>query len=51
VPKEKPTVLQEHVELLSLQNIDRNRDSACHGPFFEERNVRDEPQPAESKIG
>jgi hypothetical protein len=33
-PKGKPTVLQEHVELLSLQSIDRNRDSACHKTFF-----------------
>jgi cyclin-A len=49
--KEEPTVLQEHVGLLSLQNIDRNRDSACHEAFFEERNVRHDAQPAESKTG
>jgi hypothetical protein len=34
--KEEPTVPQEHVGLLSLQNIDRNRASARHEAFFEE---------------
>lgn len=50
-PTEEPTVLQDNVGPLSLQNIDRNRDSACHEAFFEERNTWDEPQPAESKCG
>ncbi|TVU07617.1 hypothetical protein EJB05_40981 [Eragrostis curvula] len=50
-PKEDPPVLLENVGSLSLQNIDRNRDSMCHEAFFEERNVRDIPEPAESKTG
>ncbi|KAK3134545.1 hypothetical protein QOZ80_6AG0550560 [Eleusine coracana subsp. coracana] len=51
VSKDECTVLQDNMGPLSLQNIDRNRDSACHEAFFEERNTRDEPQPAESKCG
>ncbi|XP_062178887.1 cyclin-A2-1-like [Phragmites australis] len=50
-PKQEPTVLFENGGSLSLQNIERNRDSACHDAFFGARNVRDEPQLSESKIG
>ncbi|XP_015698518.1 cyclin-A2-1 isoform X2 [Oryza brachyantha] len=47
--------LDEHTDLLgnegalSLQNIERNRDSACHEAFFEARNGTDKPEFADSK--
>ncbi|XP_062227742.1 cyclin-A2-1-like [Phragmites australis] len=50
-PREEPNVLLENGGSLSLRNIERNRDSACHEAFFEERNVRDRPEPCLSKTG
>lgn len=50
-PVEEPTVLLENKGPLSLQNIERNRDSGCHEAFFEERIARDKPEPADSKTG
>ncbi|KAF0889553.1 hypothetical protein E2562_028648, partial [Oryza meyeriana var. granulata] len=50
---EEPTNLLENggPGPLSLQNIERNRDSACHEAFFESRNAMDKPELANSKAG
>ncbi|KAJ1260996.1 hypothetical protein BS78_10G274500 [Paspalum vaginatum] len=48
-PREEPPLLLENTGLLSLQNVERNRDSACHEAFFGERNVMDKPEPSVSK--
>ncbi|KAL5206279.1 hypothetical protein ABZP36_034488 [Zizania latifolia] len=50
-PREEPTDLPENEGSLSLQNIERNRDSGCHEVFFEARNAMDKPEPADSKTG
>lgn len=49
--KEEPILLLENRGSLSLQNVERNRDSACHEAFFKERNVRDICEPSVSKNG
>ena len=49
--KEEPILLLENRGSLSLQNVERNRDSACHETFFKERNVRDICEPSVSKNG
>ncbi|XP_062203538.1 cyclin-A2-1-like isoform X2 [Phragmites australis] len=49
--KKNSTVLLENKGALSLQNIERNRDSACHEVFFKERNVRGKSESADSKAG
>uniref|UniRef100_A0A0D9Y0C5 Uncharacterized protein n=1 Tax=Leersia perrieri TaxID=77586 RepID=A0A0D9Y0C5_9ORYZ len=49
--KENPTDLLEDEGLLSLQNIERNRDSSCHEAFFEARNAMDRPELSDSKAG
>ncbi|CAN6200541.1 unnamed protein product [Urochloa humidicola] len=48
---EEPTLLLENRGALSLQNVERNRDSACHEAFFEERNARDKSEPSVPKTG
>ncbi|CAN6192799.1 unnamed protein product [Urochloa humidicola] len=48
---EEPTLLLENRGSVSLQNVERNRDSACHEAFFEERNARDKSEPSVSKTG
>uniref|UniRef100_A0A0E0BT23 Cyclin-like domain-containing protein n=2 Tax=Oryza TaxID=4527 RepID=A0A0E0BT23_9ORYZ len=48
---EEPTNLFENEGLLSLQNIERNRDSNCHEAFFEARNTMDKHELADSKPG
>jgi cyclin-A len=47
----EPVLLLENRGPLSLQNVERNRDSACHEVFFEERNLRDKCEPSVSKNG
>ncbi|KAF8772099.1 hypothetical protein HU200_006092 [Digitaria exilis] len=49
--REEPALLLENRGSISLQNVERNRDSACHEAFFEERNGRDKPEPSVSKTG
>lgn len=49
--REAPALLLENRGSVSLQNVERNRDSACHEPFFEERNARDKLEPSVSKTG
>lgn len=49
--KEEPILLLENKGSLSLQNVERNRDSACHEAFYKERNVRDICEPSVSKHG
>ncbi|KAG2608468.1 cyclin-A2-1-like [Panicum virgatum] len=49
--REEPALLLENMGPLSLQNVERNRDSACHEAFFEERNARDRPEASVSKTG
>ncbi|XP_066377369.1 cyclin-A2-1-like [Miscanthus floridulus] len=49
--REEPILLLENRGSLSLQNVERNRDSACHETFFKERNVRDICEPSVSKNG
>ncbi|KAL5225728.1 hypothetical protein ABZP36_012367 [Zizania latifolia] len=51
VPREESTDLPVNEGSLSLQNIERNRDSGCHEAFFEARNATDKPEPADSKTG
>ncbi|CAN6220111.1 unnamed protein product [Urochloa humidicola] len=48
---EEPTLLLENRGSVSLQNVERNRDSACHESFFEERYARDKSEPSVSKTG
>uniref|UniRef100_A0A0E0MMQ3 Uncharacterized protein n=1 Tax=Oryza punctata TaxID=4537 RepID=A0A0E0MMQ3_ORYPU len=48
---EEPTNLFENEGLLSLQNIERNRDSNFHEAFFEARNAMDKHELADSKAG
>ncbi|KAL6603291.1 hypothetical protein ACP70R_043652 [Stipagrostis hirtigluma subsp. patula] len=50
-PEEEPNVLLENCGSLSLQNIEQNRNSVCNEAFFEERNMRDKPEPSASKTG
>ncbi|RCV23160.1 hypothetical protein SETIT_4G276600v2 [Setaria italica] len=49
--REEPAPLLENRGSLSLQDVERNRDSACHEAFFEERNARDKSEPSVSKTG
>lgn len=49
--REEPILLLENTAPLSLQNVERNRDSACHEAFFKKRNVRDICEPSVSKNG
>lgn len=49
--REEPILLLENRGSLSLQNVERNRDSDCHEAFFEERNLRDKCEPSVSKNG
>ncbi|KAL6873614.1 hypothetical protein ACP4OV_013696 [Aristida adscensionis] len=50
-PREEPTVLLENRGSVSLQNIERNRDSTCNEAFYVERNIMDKPGHSESKTG
>ncbi|OEL14242.1 Cyclin-A2-1 [Dichanthelium oligosanthes] len=49
--KKKHIVLLENKGALSLQNIEQNRDNACHEVFFEERNARNKLETAALKAG
>ena len=49
--KKKQTVLVENKGVLSLQNIEQNRDIAFHEAFFGERNARNKLETAALKAG